>query len=145
MVYYELLKPSETITEDRHRTQLMCVSQAVDEKRAQYQERHDKVILQHNNACCYIARPVKTYLETLQWEVLLRPPYSPDVAPSDYHLFRSMAHGLAYQHFRSYEKVKKWIDSWIASKDASFFRDRFRQSPERWIKEVASDGQYFES
>jgi len=37
-------------------------------------------------------------------------------------LFRSMAHGLADQHFRSYEEVKNWIDSWIASKDDQFFR-----------------------
>jgi len=42
-------------------------------------------------------------------------------------LFRSMAHGLGDQHFRSYEEVKKWIDSWITSKDASFFRDDIRQ------------------
>ena len=33
--------------------------------------------------------------------------YSPDIAPSDYHLFRSMAHGLAEQHFHSYEGAKK--------------------------------------
>ena len=71
----------------------------------------------------YVARPVKTYLETLKWKVLPHPPYCPGVALSDYHLFRWMAHGQAHQHFRSYEEVKKWIDSWIASKDASFFRD----------------------
>ena len=37
-----------------------------------------------------------------------------------------MAHGLDRQHFRSFEEVKKWIDSWIASKDTSFFRDGIR-------------------
>ena len=56
-----------------------------------------------------------------------------------------MAHGLAHQHFRSYEEVKKWIDSWIASKETSFFRDSIRQFPERWKKVVASYGQYFDS
>ena len=111
MVYYELLKSSETITGDRYRTQLMRLSRVVKEKRPQYQERHGKVILQHDKARPHVARPVKIYLETLKWEVLLYPPYSPDVAPSDYHLFQSMAHGLAYQHFHSYEEVKKWIDS----------------------------------
>jgi len=55
-----------------------------------------------------------------------------------------MAHGLDDQHFHFYEEVKKWIDSWIASKDALFFRDGIRQLPERWEKVVASDGQYFE-
>ena len=73
-----------------------------------------------------VAKPMKTYLGTLKWEVLPHPPYSPDVAPSDYHLFRSMEHGLAHQHFRFYEEIKKRIDSWIASKDASFFQDRIR-------------------
>ena len=86
----------------------------------------------------------QAYLETQKWEVLSHPLYSPDVAPSDYHLFRSMAHGLAYQHFRSYKEVKRWIDSWIASKDASFFRDGMRQLRKRCKKVVASDGQYFE-
>ena len=56
-----------------------------------------------------------------------------------------MAHHLAHQHFRYYEEVKKWIISWIASKDVSFFRDGIRQLPERLKKVVASDGQYFES
>ena len=32
-----------------------------------------------------------------------------------------MAHGLADQHFNSYGEAKKLIDSWIASKDMSFF------------------------
>ena len=73
----------------------MRLSRALKDKRSQYNERHDKVILQHDNARPHVAKVVKTYLETLKWEVLPYPPYSPDVASSDYHLFRSMAHGLA--------------------------------------------------
>ncbi|GFX83155.1 mariner Mos1 transposase [Trichonephila clavipes] len=99
----------------------------------------------HGNARPHVAKVVKTYLETLKWEVLPHPLYSPDLAPSDYHLFRSMAHGLADQHFRSYEEVKNWIDSWIASKDNQFFQRGIRTMLERWKKVVASDGQYFES
>ncbi|KAG5318035.1 MOS1T transposase, partial [Pseudoatta argentina] len=68
---------------------------------------------------------------------------SPDIAPSDFHLFRSMAHGLADRRFHSYEEAQKWIDSWIASKDMSFFRRGIHVLPERWEKVVSSDGQYF--
>ncbi|GBP70271.1 Mariner Mos1 transposase [Eumeta japonica] len=78
----------------------------------------------HVNARRHLTKVVKIYLETLKWEDLSCPPYSTDVAPSDYHLFRSMTHGLAGQHFRSYEEVKNWIDSWIASKDDQFFSTR---------------------
>jgi len=71
------------------------------------------------------------------------PPYSPDIAPSDY-LFRSMTHGLSEQHFTSYEDIKNCIDDWTASKDEAFFRRSIHMLPERWEKVVASDGHYFE-
>ena len=103
------------------------------------------MILQHDNARPHVVKVDKTYLETLKWEALPHPPYSPDVASSDYHLFRSMVHGLADQHFRSYEEVKNWIDSWITSKDDQFFQPGIPTLPERWEKVVASDRQYFES
>ncbi|KAG5327442.1 SETMR methyltransferase, partial [Pseudoatta argentina] len=108
-----------------------------------YAQRHDKVILLHDNARPHVAKPVKTYLEALKWEVLPHPLYSPTTSPSDFHLFRSMAHGLANRRFHSYEEAQKWIDSWIASKDMSFFRRGIHVLPERWSKVVESDGKYF--
>lgn len=144
VVYYELLEPGQTVTGDYYRLQLMRLSRALKEKRPIYEQRHDKVILLHDNARPHIAQPVKTYLETLKWEVLPHPPYSPDIAPSDYHLFRSMAHGLADQHFETYEQAKNWIDCWIASKDDLFFKRGIRMLPDRWAEVVKSDGQYFE-
>ncbi|KAG5314418.1 MOS1T transposase, partial [Pseudoatta argentina] len=82
------------------------------------------------------------YQRELKWEALPHPPYSPDIAPSDFPLFRSMAHGLADRRFHSYEEAQKWIDSWIAPKDMSFFRRGIHVLPERWEKVVSSDGQY---
>ncbi|EFN65786.1 Histone-lysine N-methyltransferase SETMAR, partial [Camponotus floridanus] len=83
----------------------------------------------------------KKYLEMLKWDVLPHPPYLPDIAPSDYYLFRSVEYGLAKQRFQSYEHTKNWIDWWIASKDELFFQRGIRMLPERWEKIVASDGQ----
>ena len=113
-------------------------------KGPQYEQRHEKVILQHGNARPHVAKSVKTYLETLKWKFLPHPSYSPDIAPSDYYLFRSIAHGLAHQQFRSYEDIEKWLDSWIASKNEHFYRNGIRALPERWAKVVANDGKYFE-
>ena len=53
------LKPTETITGDRYRTQLMRLSRALKDKRPQYNKRHDKVILQHDNARSHVAKVVK--------------------------------------------------------------------------------------
>ncbi|GBP37124.1 Mariner Mos1 transposase [Eumeta japonica] len=114
--YYKLLNPSKTITGTLYRTQLMILNRALKEKRPQYYSRHDKP----------------------------HPPYSPDIAPSDYHFFWSMAHALSEERFSSYEDTKKWVDLWIASKDKEFFRLEILTLPERWKKVVASDGQYFD-
>ncbi|GBP47438.1 Mariner Mos1 transposase [Eumeta japonica] len=103
----------------------MRLSRPLKEKRLLYKQRHGKVILLHDNTQPHVAKPVKSYLETLQWEVLPHPPYSPNIASSHFHLFRSMAYGLADQCFHSYEEAKKWIYSWIASKDMSFFDAEF--------------------
>jgi len=122
LVYYELLKPNETITGALYRTQLMRLSRALKEKRAHY-SRHDKIILLHDNTRPYVVAPVKTYLETLKWEVLPHPPYSPDITPSD--SFGSMTHSLSKQHFTSYEDTKNCIDDWIASKDEAVLPMRY--------------------
>ncbi|KAG5324078.1 MOS1T transposase, partial [Pseudoatta argentina] len=97
---------------------LMQLNRTLKQKRPDYAKRHDKVIFQHDNAWSLVAKPVK---ETLNWDILLHPPYSPDIAPYDYHLFQLIIHGLSEQRFHSYEDTKKWIDSWIASKDMLFF------------------------
>ncbi|GBP67999.1 Mariner Mos1 transposase [Eumeta japonica] len=77
-----------------------------------------------------LAVPVKNYLKTLDWGVLPHPPYSPATAPSDYHLFRSMAYALSEQRFTSYEDNRNRVDSWIYSKDKKFFRLGIRTLPE---------------
>ena len=77
VIFYELLKPSETITADRYRQQMIKLDRAVKDKRQQYNEGHDKVILYHDSPRLHIAKTVQ--------EILPHPPYSPDIAPFDYH------------------------------------------------------------
>jgi len=88
LVYYELLKTGDSITGDRYRLQLIRLSRALREKRPKYEQKHDKVILLHNNARPHVTKVIKKYLETLKWCVLPHPPYSPNISPSDYWLFR---------------------------------------------------------
>ena len=120
--YYELFKPSKTITGDQYRMQLMRLSLALKEKQPQYQERHDKIILQHDNTRSHVAIPVKTYLETLKWKVLPHPPYFSNVAPSTITIcFDRWRTAWLISISALMKKSRKWIDSWIASKDGSFF------------------------
>ena len=58
LVYYELLKPGDSITGDWYRL-LIRLSHALREKRPKYEQRHDKVILLHDNARPHVAKVVK--------------------------------------------------------------------------------------
>ena len=89
-LYYELLKPVGTINGERYRTQLIRLKRAIAEKRPKYATRHEAIIFHHDNTRPHVAIPVKNYLENSVWEVLPHSPYGLDLAPSDYHLFRSM-------------------------------------------------------
>lgn len=91
----------------------------------------------------HVAKPVKNYLENVGWEILTHPPYSPDIAPSDYYLFRSMQNALSGIRFTSVEGIRIWVDTYIASKDDKIFWNGIHSLPERWGKDVASEGKYF--
>lgn len=62
-------KRNETITGERYRTQLVRLSRALE---PEYEERHDKEILQNDKSRAHVAKAFKIYLKT-QWEVQPHP------------------------------------------------------------------------
>lgn len=144
VVYYELLQPNETITGERYKQQLNDLNAALMAKRPAIASNRRKVILLHDNAKPHVAKCVRDTLLELEWEVLPHPAYSPDLAPSDYYLFRSMQHALEGTHFRNYEDVRKWVDRWIASKPTSWYRHGIGMLPEKWGNAIDSEGKYFD-
>lgn len=144
VIHYELLQQNQTMTAELYQEQLIRVNDALEEKRPFAGSERRKVILLQDNAW---SRTVKNTLETifdLGWEILPHAAYSPDLAPSDYHLFRALQHHLTDSRFKSDEEVEKSLDEFINSKPPSFFRSGIRQLPERWKKCIDSEGDYFE-
>ena len=99
MLYNELLKPEETFTEKYNNLQLNHLAEKIQEKRPYTGRGHRPVILQHNNAKPHRSTVVYQTINELRWEVLPHPAYSPDIAPCDYHLFRSLQNSLTEQQF----------------------------------------------
>ncbi|GBP37927.1 Mariner Mos1 transposase [Eumeta japonica] len=89
VVYNELLKPTETITGDRCRTQLMRLSRALKDKWPQCNERRDKVILQHDTARPYVAKIASKDDQFFQHGIRTLPERWEKVVASDGQYFES--------------------------------------------------------
>ena len=76
---------NEAITEEPYRIQLIRLSLALHERWSQYEKQHEKMILQHDNAWPHVAKPIKTYLEKLKWEVLPACITFTNIESSDYY------------------------------------------------------------
>jgi hypothetical protein len=61
-------------------------------------------------------KEMKGVIYSLSWEVLPHATYSLDLAPSDYHLFRSLQHHFTDMYFKTLKEVRKSINDFIASK-----------------------------
>jgi hypothetical protein len=79
-------------------------------------------------------------IQTLIWNVLPHPPYSPDLAPSDYHLFGLLKEHLGGKRFRINEKVIQVVQEWLHMQPKDFFLSGIHKLPDRWRKCVTNRG-----
>jgi hypothetical protein len=56
------------------------------------------------------------------WELLSHPPYSPDLAPSDYHLLGPLKYHLRGHYYETDEAVQEAVRSWLRGAGTDFYR-----------------------
>jgi hypothetical protein len=139
IIHYELLERNPTVTAERYGQQLRRLEEATQQKRP---GRRHGVILQHDKARPHTANMTKSDIQELDWEILLHPPYSPDLAPSDYHLFRSLSNNLRGVSFNSDAELQNWLDNFFTAKPADFFKSGIENRPENWEAVVNNGGEY---
>jgi histone-lysine N-methyltransferase SETMAR len=71
------------------------------------------VLLQYDNARPHSARTTQERIQEMQWGLLEHPPYSPDLAPSDSHLFDPLKNHLSCKGFADDEEVQKEVQKWL--------------------------------
>ncbi|KAL0895718.1 hypothetical protein ABMA27_011790 [Loxostege sticticalis] len=80
IIHYELLPPGRTIDSELYCEQLMRFKQKVERKRPELIHRRG-VVFHHDNARPHTSLATQQKLREFGWEVLMHPPYSPDLAP----------------------------------------------------------------
>ncbi|GAV03390.1 hypothetical protein RvY_13819 [Ramazzottius varieornatus] len=101
----------------------------------------DKPLLLHDNAKAHSAKKTSAKLRELGLETLPHPPYSPDLAPTDYHFFLNFDNFLRGRKFNSEEAVKSAFENFAGSLSLEFFRKGLSCLPEKWQKCVDSNAE----
>ena len=138
MISLNLDKPS---TLDRYITTLTKLKARISRVRP---EKKTTFLLQHNNARPHTNLKTVEHIVDLGWTVVPHPPYSLDLAPSDFHLFGPMKDGLCGQHFPSYDAIVRAVKQWATSAGADFYERGMQALVHRWRKCMANGGNYVE-
>ena len=125
---FELLGRNQTID-----TNLYCHQpDRIQEKLVQTRPRlvnRKGVLFHQDNARPHVSRVALGKISELNWELI---PYLPDLAPSDFHLFRSLQNFLDGQKFGSLNAVQIGLQNFLAP--------RTRSSTEGELKTSFTDG-----
>jgi histone-lysine N-methyltransferase SETMAR len=108
--------------------------------------KQDRIYYLHDNARPHITKSTREKLLKLGWITVPHPPYSPDLAPTDCHLFRSLSNHLHEKKFDYENAVKMKLVKFFNQKSPQFYERGILSLPERSQQVVDSSGGYiFES
>jgi hypothetical protein len=138
----EFMQQGATITSEVYCEILMKPRRAIQNKRRGMLTYG--VVFLHDNARPHTAAKKRALLEHFNWELFGYPPYSPDLAPNDYHLFTYLNNWLGSQRFNNNKELIKGVKTWLSSQAADFFHIGIQTLIPRYDKWLNSGGDYVE-
>jgi len=94
----------------------------------------------HDNAPAHRALATRKKLAYLVFHCLDHPPYSPDLAPSVYHLFIGLKKQLKGRHFSSDAEVIAAAETWLDGQTSEFFLSGLQKLQQRAKKYIELRG-----
>ncbi|KAK6738248.1 hypothetical protein RB195_020388 [Necator americanus] len=133
---FELLPDNTTDTAEVYCAQLQRLADKIRKEHPKL----DNVRLLHDNARPHIAKKTSQKILELGWPVL---PYSPDLAPIDYHIFRSLQHHREEERYDDHNHLENDLRAFFASKLPEFYVKEIRNLVRPWQKVVNIEGDHF--
>ena len=75
-------------------------------------------------------------------DIAQHPSYSPNLAPLDYQLFRSLQSSLNDKKFNNDADIKLHLEQFFTSKEQKFYECDIMILPERWHKVIDNNWQH---
>jgi len=104
----------------------------------------DGWLLHHDNAPAHASRICCDTLEDIGAELLVHPPYSPDLAPCDFFLFPELKKYLRGRRFETDEEVNSTVTGALRVISKEGLWHVFETWQKRWDLCITSQGSYFE-
>jgi hypothetical protein len=101
------------------------------------------VVMLHYNVRPHTAAAMQDLIVTFGWEQFNHLPYSPDLVPSDFHVFLHLKTFLGGWRFQD-DEVKGAVYIWFASQAASFYNTGIQKLVPRYDKCLNNGGNYVE-
>lgn len=101
-----------------------------------------EVLLLHDNASVHKSNAVQGAIRKVNFVELNHPAYSPDIAPSDYYLFKNMKAFLRDKNFDSDDEVITTVEGYLRNLDSEFFFNGIKSLYDRWQRVVPNEGYY---
>lgn len=102
------------------------------------------VIFHQDNAPAHKSAVVMAKIHECGFQLAEHPPYSPDLAPSDFYLFPKIKNELRGRHFKSDDDVIDAVSLFLEGQDSSFYREGITKLHDRWSKCISLKGDYVE-
>ena len=102
------------------------------------------VLLLQDNAPPHTSAIAVAMATQCGFELLPHPPYSPDLAPSDYYLFPQIKLSLKGRVFSTDNDVMDAVDMYLGCQSKQWYYEGIAKLESRWQKCVELEGDYIE-
>ena len=102
------------------------------------------VLFHQDNAPAHRSVVAMAAVHDCGFKVVNHPPYSPDLAPSDYFLFPNKRKDLAGKHYRTDDEVLSAVKDFLGGQNESFHTTGIQALQHWWKKCVDHKGDYAE-
>lgn len=142
ILFIDYLEKGRTINSDYYIALLERLKDEIAKKRPHMAKK--KVRFHQDNAPCHKSMKTMAKLHELGYELLPHPPYSPDLAPSDYFLFADLKRMLAGKKFSTNEEVIAETEAYFEAKPKSYYKNGIEKLEDRYNRCIALEGNYVE-
>ena len=102
-------------------------------------------LLLHDNAPSHKSHIAQEAIRNCGFKQAEHPPYSPDLAPSDFYLFPIAKQALRGKSFDEDDALESCFEDWLDAQDKKFFHHGIEKLKDRWLKCIELKGNYVEN